>query len=307
MEIFQLQCFIKVVALKSFSDAAYEVSISQSSLSKHISKLEDELGVRLFDRSKRSALLTPAGREFLLHARKLLQDYGEMCNAIRQFTASSHLRIGTVDHMGRVGVTIPIASFLNRFPNGHVSIEMRKSNTLQLMSQLSGKKIDMAFIAHIVSSITGTSNIDSCLLEPYRLHTLVKDEYHTIVNKNHRFAGRDRITWGDLASEKLLLLDNTYSLNGMIRESFRYKRLNLSVAFECDQVDTLLSMVEKDFGITILSSRIAESRYEVVSVSMEEPIARNTVLVVPKELEKNHRNAREFVGYILNYYLNYSN
>lgn len=306
MELFQLQCFIKVVDLKSFSEAAFEVSISQSSLSKHISKLEDELKVQLFDRSKRSALLTPAGRVFLLHARKLLEDYADMTDALRQFSNSNRLLIGTVDHMGRVGVTIPIASFLNLFPGGHVSIEMKKSNTLELMDQLLSKKIDMAFIAHIVSSITGTSNIGAYQLEPYHLYTLVEDEYHAIVNKNHRFAGRDRISWEELAAEKLVLLDKTYSLSSMIRECFQHKQLPLSTAFECDQVDTLLSMVEKGFGVAILSRRIADSRYEVVSVPMEEPIARNTVLVVPKELEKHHKVTRDFVSHVLNYYTDYA-
>lgn len=305
MEIFQLQCFITVVELKSFSDAAYEVSISQSSLSKHISKLEDELNVRLFDRSKRSATLTSVGSEFLVHARKLLRDYEEMTDSIRRFSNSDHLLIGSVDHMGRVGVTIPIASFLSRTTDSRCSIEMKKGNTLELMNQLMGKKIDMAFIAHLVSPITGTSNIDAYQLEPYHLYTLVKDEYHAIVSKNHRFAGRSKIPWEELASEKLILLDKTYSLSTMIRDSFRHKTLPLTIAFECDQVDTLLSMVEKGFGVAILSSRIADSRYQVVPVPMEEPITRNTVLIVPKELEEGRRTAREFVNHILDYYEDY--
>lgn len=78
MDLFQLKCFVNVVDQRSFTKAAFEVSSSQSALSKQISKLEDELNVRLFDRSRRVVTLTPAGREFEPHARKLLADYDEM-------------------------------------------------------------------------------------------------------------------------------------------------------------------------------------------------------------------------------------
>lgn len=59
MDLFQLKCFVNVVDQRSFTKAAFEVSSSQSALSKQISKLEDELNVRLFDRSRRVVTLTP--------------------------------------------------------------------------------------------------------------------------------------------------------------------------------------------------------------------------------------------------------
>ena len=94
MDLFQLKCFVNVVDQRSFTKAAFEVSSSQSALSKQISKLEDELNVRLFDRSRRVVTLTPAGREFEPHARKLLADYDEMMASIKRFSNSGHLHIG---------------------------------------------------------------------------------------------------------------------------------------------------------------------------------------------------------------------
>lgn len=103
MDLFQLKCFVNVVDQRSFTKAAFEVSSSQSALSKQISKLEDELNVRLFDRSRRVVTLTPAGREFEPHARKLLADYDEMMASIKRFSNSRHLHIGSVDHMAGWG------------------------------------------------------------------------------------------------------------------------------------------------------------------------------------------------------------
>ena len=74
MEIRQIQYFLSIVDTGSFSAAADEHYISQSSLSKMIIALEKELTVTLFDRSKRKVSLTEAGEAFLRHARKLNAD-----------------------------------------------------------------------------------------------------------------------------------------------------------------------------------------------------------------------------------------
>ena len=114
----------------------------------------------------------------------------------------------------------------------------------------------MAFIAHIISPFSKASNIDAYQLDHYRLYTLVVDNYHAIVSRRHRFAGLDVVTWQDLAEEKLVILDKSYGLNAIIRESFRQCGLRPNIAFECDQVDAILGMVEGNFGISILSSAL---------------------------------------------------
>lgn len=70
--------------------------------------------------------LTPAGREFEPHARKLLADYDEMMASIKRFSNSGHLHIGSVDHMGRVGLTTPISTFLKQYPDGGVTIDIER-------------------------------------------------------------------------------------------------------------------------------------------------------------------------------------
>jgi DNA-binding transcriptional LysR family regulator len=83
METRQVQYFISIVEAGSFSAAADELYISQSLLSKQIMALEKELGVTLFDRSKRKISLTDAGEAFLKHARKLNSAYKNMSVELR--------------------------------------------------------------------------------------------------------------------------------------------------------------------------------------------------------------------------------
>ena len=124
MQIFQLQCFLSIAEYRSFTEASYEVSLSQSALSKHISKLENELKVKLFDRGKRQTELTPAGHEFVQYAQSILRSYEQARAAMKKYAVGGVLHIGSIEHMGRVGLTAPIASFLNLFPEGEVEIEI---------------------------------------------------------------------------------------------------------------------------------------------------------------------------------------
>lgn len=302
MDLFQLQCFLSIVRYKSFTEAAYEISLSQSALSKHIGKLEDELGGKLFDRSKRQTELTPAGQEFSQYAQTILDTYQEACQIMKKYAVGGVLHIGSVEHMGRVGLTTPMASFLNCFPEGEVEIEIEKGDTLSLMNLLVAKKIDMAFIAYIASAWKDSSNLDSFDLSPYHLYQLVVDEYHLVVSREHPLAGSQRISWEQLAEEKLVLLDKRYSLNSIIRHSFQQMGITPHVAFECDQVDTILGLVEENFGVTMLSKRIATVRYDVATIPMEHPLSRNTVLVVPRELEQKQKLIQHFVQHITEYY-----
>ncbi|QAT49111.1 LysR family transcriptional regulator [Caproiciproducens sp. NJN-50] len=302
MDLFQIKCFIHIVDQKSFTKAAFEVSISQSALSKNISKLEKELGIQLFDRSKRLATLTPAGHEFESYARKIQTDYDALLSAVKRFSTSGHLHIGSVEHMGRVGLTAPISSFLKQYPDKSVSIDIEKGDTVGLMNQLMAGKIDMAFIAHIISPISKTSNIDAYQLGQYRLYTLLLDEYHVIIGPQHKFAKRETISWQELAAERLVILNESYSLNTIIRETFRQCGLRPDIVFECDQVDTILGLVEENFGVSLLSKRIATTKYNVVAIRMDSPITRNTVLVIPKEVESHQRLAGQFAHHIINYY-----
>ena len=86
MDIFQLKCFTSAASIGNFTLAATENNISQSSFSKQIMNLEDEMGTQLFLRNKRSIALTPAGEQFVEYAHKMLSVYDEMINGMESFS-----------------------------------------------------------------------------------------------------------------------------------------------------------------------------------------------------------------------------
>ena len=116
MDIAQVQYVLAVAAAGSFSAAAEELYISQSSLSKQVIALERELGVALFDRSKRQIALTPAGAAFLAHARAIDAAYRALLADLGRFKTAPSLRIVAIPVIAQYGITAYIAQFTAHIP-----------------------------------------------------------------------------------------------------------------------------------------------------------------------------------------------
>lgn len=302
MQIFQLQCFLSIAECKSFTEASYQLSISQSSLSKHISKLEDEFQIQLFDRSRRQLVLTPAGKDFLSYARKAFHEYQEIRKKLLEYTFGGTIRVGSVDHMGKVGLTTPIALFIGKFPEGSIQMDIKKSQSTQVIEWLLEGKTDIAFTAHIKDPVRNVSNFDSYDLTDYDICTLVRDEYRVILSASHPLASREMVTWEELADEKLLILDKSNSVNQMIRDAFLSRGMQPHVAFECNQTDALLGMAASGFGISFMSDRIATTSYDVKKIRLQHSLTRDTCMIVPREYMRKQNLIYHFAKHIEAWY-----
>ncbi len=120
----QLQCFIASVEEKTFLDAAHSLYISQSSLSKQIMKLEQELGVMLWDRSRRNAGLTEAGNIFYQDALILLKQYSQARNRLDRFRTESQLTlsVGTLPILTQYQLTPGFRDFQAAHPGIRLSL-----------------------------------------------------------------------------------------------------------------------------------------------------------------------------------------
>lgn len=298
----QLKYFVTIAELLSFTEASYNLSISQSSLSKQITKLEEELNVKLFSREKRQLQLTMAGREFLDYAKTELQNYQDIQKRLAQYAEAQSIIIGSVDHIGKVGLTAPIASFMQQFPEGKLCIDIQKGYACQVISWLLEGKTDLCFTAKIESREYQMSNFSAFNLADCYCCDLVQDEYYAILPVHHALADRAEIDWEDLKNEQLVILDKHNSVNELIRNMFTFRRITPHISFECNQTDALLKMVEDGYGITFLSGLIASTSYHIKKVKMKHPLSRYTTMIVKKNhLKQNHLLA-QFSAHIEQYY-----
>lgn len=146
MTLKQLELFLAVADQRSFSRGAEAVSLVQSTASQHIRSMEEELEIRLFDRSKNGAQLTEAGRLFAEHARRVCDAYRDALLAMRRFH-------GVEEAIVRVGAsTIPavclIPDLLGRMSASHpgIRLELVQGDTREVVRLLQADLVELAVV-----------------------------------------------------------------------------------------------------------------------------------------------------------------
>ncbi len=124
MEMHQLEYVLAVAKHHNFTRAAEEIKISQSSLSQQIHKLEVELGINLFVRTTRSVQLTPAGAEFVTHAKRIMSEVNEARRCIQDHVSiiKGQLTIGALAVIGHYNIPNLLSSFQDNFPGIRINI-----------------------------------------------------------------------------------------------------------------------------------------------------------------------------------------
>jgi DNA-binding transcriptional LysR family regulator len=124
-----LSAFIIVAENKSFSEAAYVLDVTQSTISKRIALLESQVGKKLFDRIARRVALTEAGQELLPRARRILKEYANALQAINDLSGnvSGILRLAISHHLGLHRLPDLLKIFSKTYPDVVLDIEFMDS------------------------------------------------------------------------------------------------------------------------------------------------------------------------------------
>ena len=118
MEMHQLEYVLAVAKYQNFTRASEVLKTSQSSLSQQIIKLENELGISLFVRTTRSVQLSPAGEEFVKHARRIMSEVIEARRCIHEYTSfeKGNLTVGIIPVVGHYRLPNLLSSYKKSFP-----------------------------------------------------------------------------------------------------------------------------------------------------------------------------------------------
>jgi LysR family transcriptional regulator, transcription activator of glutamate synthase operon len=246
LNIIYLQNFLAIIKYKSYSAAALELCITQSSLSKHIMALEKELGVELFDRSKRDIRLTPAGHVLHRHAETISGNYKEMLKEIKDFNTQekSTIRIAAIPVLTQYSIPGTIAKFKEKYP--HIAIELcDESQQSKLLTGLNTGKFDMA--------IMRTDFLDE---RQYLSWPLAEDELSFVVSKNHPLADRKSVSLSELKDEKFILINPEAGLSDICLNACHEAGFEPIVQYTIDRVETIMGLVAIDEGVTLFMRRI---------------------------------------------------
>ncbi|HEY9648362.1 MAG TPA: LysR family transcriptional regulator [Chroococcidiopsis sp.] len=245
IKLSQLRALAAVATYGNFSEAALQLSISQSAVSHAIAGLEDELGVVLLSRGRHGARLTPVGEMITTHARdmlRLLDVIGKEANLAKGLEGG-HLRIATFRSVGTHVLPEIIARFQRCFPAITVSIsEYRGDEGVE--NSLREGRADLGF---------------TCLPTANEFETFefMRDEYFVLLPPNLKRPDVP-MTWEELMGYSLILPPVTDYCNIYIRQHLAHHNCTLKATYEIQEDSTIVGMVRRGLGVTIMASLAAE-------------------------------------------------
>ncbi|MGG1659775.1 LysR substrate-binding domain-containing protein [Brevibacillus sp. NRS-1366] len=271
MDLRIMRYFIAVAEELSFSRAADRLQMAQPPLSQEIRKLEDELGVTLFHRTKRQVKLSNAGKVFLEGARRTLSQAEATIQSARLANEGKigEFAIGFVDST-EIVMTI-IKKFRERFPN--VQLILHEMTTAQQLQALDKQEIQVGFTRSVSSSVLFSS--ETCMEESLRV----------VLPEDHPLAAMPNIPLQLLADESFIMFPRYLGTNlyDLIVSYFWGNGVSMKIVQEAVQMHTIVNLVAAGMGISVVpSSMEGMKRSGVVFKKLQETTPRIMLFTVWK-------------------------
>jgi DNA-binding transcriptional LysR family regulator len=237
LELLQLHYFQTVARLEHMTKAAEELLIAQPSLSKTIARLEEDLGVPLFDRIGRQIRLNPFGQAFLARVERAFMELNE---GRRELQDLAGLHEGTITLAVSIPRILPdlLGAFLTQYPR--VRLRQLIESTSSMRHRLENGEIDLC-----ISSIPIEG--PGIVWRP-----LMTEEIFLLAPPGHRLAGRNAIPLAEVKDEPFISMNEGYGFRNLTDAFCREAGFTPNIAFEGDEPNIIGSLVRKGFGIAFV-------------------------------------------------------
>ncbi len=242
MNIQQLEYLIAVDDLRHFAKAAEHCRVTQPTLSTMIQKLEEELNVKIFNRSKHPIEATEIGKQIITQARLSLQQL----NKIKKIVTSEQTTIAGKYNLSIIPTIAPylVPQMLSRQYSQYPDLELiiKEQTTSRIMEQLLLEHIDGAILAGPIAH-------EDIISIP-----IYYEKFYAYVSPLDKLYADKEIDINKIDSNKLWLLENVHCLRGQIERlcKIRDEKQHSTIKFESGSIDTLLHVVDMNPGITII-------------------------------------------------------
>ena len=258
MELRHLRYFAALTEELHFGRAAEKSFVAQPTLSQQIKKFEDELGVQLFERTKRNVELTQAGEALLPYAKRILKDASRAEKAAHaaQEGEAGYLRIGFTGAVMRSGLSRVIKTFREETPS--VELELEELGSRSQAEALRKETLDIGFVL--------------LPIDERGLLTLEVDTAPTVavLPESHRLAGRDQVPLRELEGEPHIMWERNVAPG--VYDNYLRACHNAGFAPEVVQeirhMESLLGLVAAGLGVSTAHSARAEGGYPGVTYAL---------------------------------------
>lgn len=250
MELRHLHHFIAVAEEGSFTKAARRVHTVQSGISASIKELEEEVGVRLVERTTRRVALTVLGKVFLEHVRESLANIEAGVQLVRQ-------REGVVLGKLRVGVLQSLHPYLDlplvlkniRLRHPQMQIEIRSTTAEAVPEMVRSGKLDLSFHA-----LHGSGQLAGLQVLPF-----IEDALVAICARDHPFGSKGQVSIEMLANENFVDLAPERATRKLIDREFSMRNLHRTTVIEVGDAQTEVQFVSRGLGVAIIPSVLARA------------------------------------------------
>ncbi|MBM5782350.1 MAG: LysR family transcriptional regulator [Pelagibacterales bacterium] len=240
MNIRDLKYIVAVAKEQNFNEAARKVFVSQPTLSMQIKKLEDELGVQIFERLNKNFLITKAGKEILKKAELILREAEEIKNIAKNFKDpfSGEFRIGAFPTLASYYFPQIVGTISKNFPD--LKILLVEEKTEILLQKLKNGEIDAAFIAMPINQdeLEGTK--------------IFSEEFLLALPNNHILAKKKKVSNKELKDVEMMLLEEGHCLRNQALKACSMLGSFEKQDFRATSLETLRQMVANGSGITLM-------------------------------------------------------
>lgn len=241
MNIQQLEYILAVDSFRHFAKAAEHCHVTQPTLSMMIQKLEDELGIKLFDRNTQPVTPTHAGKKIIEQARKVIYE----TTRIKDIVSEEEQTLSGVFNLSILPTIAPflLPRFFQQLTEKYPDMDIRihEMQTAPTIKALQNGDIDAAIIAN--------QPIESALVGD----TLFYEQFFAYVARNEQIFKKDMIRTADISDERLWLLDEGHCFRDQLMRFCQMEKVKVhQAAYRLGSLETFMRMVESNNGITFI-------------------------------------------------------
>lgn len=261
MDLKSLNTFIQVAELGSFSRAGEKLGYSQPTISIQIKQLEQDLGIKLFDRIGHAVRLTDKGHDALVYAQRICH----MCNEMAQggglqSEAKGVIRVAMADSLCTPMIRTCFSGLREHYPN--ISLNVTTAGTTELFRLLNHNEVDL--VCTLDSHFYNTN---------YIVASEEKVGVHFVVSANHPLAKAESLSIKDLPTQDFLLTEKDMSYRRLLDERLARDSVELHPILEIGSADLICKLVEDGAGMSFLPDYVTENavrRGTIVRLSMQD-------------------------------------
>jgi len=243
MTITQLEYVLAVEKHRNFVQAADSCFVTQPTLSMQIQKLEDELGIKIFDRSRQPVVTTQIGLEIIQQARITITEFYKINETINanKHEVSGDIRVGIIPTLAPYLLPLFLMEYLKKFPS--IKLKIKELTTDKIIDGLKNDDLDLGLVATPLQQ----ANINE--------YPIFYEELVLYVSRDNAIYKKKYALSEDINPNELWLLEEGHCLRSQIENLCELKRKSIGndqFEYQSGSLETLRKMVERNQGITIL-------------------------------------------------------